>query len=85
MYPEKCRLCGAAREWTEENKEVFHHHLACNWREDLTWMKSPKPPQTGQLALDVRWRNGSSMVNATITQEQYHRILGIIHEKVEES
>lgn len=81
IYPEKCRLCGAEREWTEEKIEKFTHHFDCNWRTDSSWMRSPKPPQTGHLALDVRWRNGSSSVNATISQDQYNRILAIIHEK----
>lgn len=80
QYPEKCGLCGAPRKLVEGH-EVFHHELSCDWRADSDWLTNPKPVQTGLLALDVRWSNGSSTVNAAITQEQYGRILGIIHEK----
>lgn len=79
-YPDKCGLCGALRKEVEGSYR-FLHSRGCQWRTDPTWRKEPKPSQTGHLDLAVRWNNGNSSVNAKITQEQYGRILGIIHEK----
>lgn len=80
QYPEKCQLCGTKRVLVE-GQELFRHSVDCNWRNDPSWQDKPKPPQTGHLDLAVRWGNGNSWVTATITQEQYTRILAIIQEK----
>lgn len=80
VYPEKCRLCGAERCRIEDH-DMYTHSQDCQWRTDPSWRKEQKPVQTGHLDLAVRWSNGSSTINATITQEQYQRILAITQEK----
>lgn len=44
-------------------------------------LSSLPKPQTGQLDLAVRWSSGNSSITATITQDQYQRILAITQEK----
>jgi len=80
VYPEKCRLCGAERCCIEDHS-MYTHSRDCQWRTDPSWRKGQKPVQTGHLDLAVRWSSGSSTINATITQEQYQRILAITQEK----
>ena len=96
MYPEKCALCGAPRIDTEEG-EVFHHTFTCQWRTDKSWTRSVSEVEelrariaeleaakmTGTVNFDVRWQNGSSSITAKITEDQYFKVLKILHPEVE--